>query len=217
MDANATNVWPLPAELLPPVEFPRGMVISTSGKLNPWVRIVARGRIRLFASLAAAREMRVADLSNGSAIGVASAVLRAPDHATAVVLEACEVYSVPAERFRRLIETDADAAAWAARALASETRRLSMAIARFGARAEIRLLMYFAELFVCGHTELADGSFRLSVAPTQEEIGQAIGVTREHVNALLAELEKKDVIRRQNGRVIVPPDSHVLELRDNMP
>ena len=190
-----------------------GFVVQSGVRL-PLVLFLMCGRMRVLMHLPGLREVRLADLSTGATFGLAPALLDEPAWASAVVLESCVVRTIAVCRLRELIDSDAVVARWIAKALAREARRLHFATARFGAGAEARLQIHLAELLVGGATELPDKTLRLSTVPSQEQIAQAIGVTRQHVSHLLAAAESDGVIRRQKGRYMIPATSPVVALRD---
>jgi CRP-like cAMP-binding protein len=193
----------------------KGFVVEPGIRL-PFVSFLTQGRMRLLVCLPGLREVWVTDLSTGSVLGLASAVLGRPEWTTAVVVESCHVRTIPAARLRELLITDASVALWTARALAAEVLHMHAAVGRFGACAEARLHLHFASLSLQGAAVLPDGSFRLFATPSQDDLAQAIGVTRQHVSHLLADGERAGTIRRQNGRYIIPSDSLVLDLRASL-
>jgi CRP-like cAMP-binding protein len=133
----------------------------------------------------------------------------------AIVLDACELRSIAANRFRQLVEVDSRVALWASRALVHEARRHAIAVAKFGAGAEVRLHLHLAELLTLGATKLPDGAMRMTATPNQVEVAQAIGVTREYVSELLSRDEAHGTIRRSNGRLVIPSSSVILTLLED--
>ena len=85
---------------------------------------------------------------------------------------------------------------------ASLTDRLA-ALGRTSAKARVAALIMDMRNRSRGADDASD-SFTLGL--TQEEIGDATGLTAVHVNRMLRQLEEDSLIRRESGRMHVPDD-----------
>lgn len=206
------DMWPLPAELSPSIEFPRDVPLIRAGQPSSWVHFVVRGRVRLLVALPGERDVQLDDLCAGETFGADVAIARCPAWMTALVLDACELRSIAANRFRQLVEADLRVALWTSHALVREARRQAVAVAKFGASAEVRLHLHLAELLALGATKLPDGAMRMTATPNQVEVAQAVGVTREYVSELLSRDEAHGTIQRSSGRLVIPSSSVILRL-----
>ncbi|RSU49984.1 Crp/Fnr family transcriptional regulator [Sphingomonas sp. S-NIH.Pt15_0812] len=83
------------------------------------------------------------------------------------------------------------------------TDRLA-AVGRTSAKARVAALL----LELRARSSTRDGSFALGV--TQEEIGDATGLTAVHVNRMLRQLEEENLIARDNGRITVVNDQRLM-------
>lgn len=95
---------------------------------------------------------------------------------------------------------------------ASLTDRLA-ALGRTSAKTRVAALIMDMRTRSRGHGgrtaggRAAGGGDGFTLGLTQEEIGDATGLTAVHVNRMLRQLEEDGLIRRQSGRMIVPDDN----------
>ena len=75
-----------------------------------------------------------------------------------------------------------------------------------------RLQVFLGELFQHAGEPMQDGSARLNVRLSVQEIGSAIGVGREQATRLLQHLLKTGFVRRQGHRWCLPPNSPIRKL-----
>jgi CRP-like cAMP-binding protein len=74
-----------------------------------------------------------------------------------------------------------------------------------------RLERLLIELVRAGYEPWGEGFVRLTTVLKRHEVGQAIGVSREHASRLLAHLEASKAIRRQKGWLLIPATSTLLQ------
>jgi CRP-like cAMP-binding protein len=99
--------------------------------------------------------------------------------------------------------------AWLHRMQARETYDQVTMLGQFGAMSpRQRLAAVLVKLGRVGF-EQQDGSVRLPHVLRQHELGQAVGVSREHIGRLLSQLEREGIIARRAGWVLIPKASRL--------
>lgn len=191
----------------PPHEYPRGTVLFRQGGRVKALYLVGGGVVKLTRSEASGRDVIVGLRTTGWLLGSAAAILEIPHPVTAETVGACDLRQIPSADFIAISRVG-PVAEWLLRMQARETYDQVTSLGSFGAlHPRQRLEQVLVKLGRAGVDTRSDGSLRLKVLLRQHELAQAIGVTREHVGRLLAELQRQGVIRRAAGWVLIPKGS----------
>ncbi|MGW5642593.1 Crp/Fnr family transcriptional regulator [Saccharopolyspora sp. NPDC003752] len=140
----------------------------------------------------------------GELVGELAALNCSPRSATVRASTAVEVTALPAGRFRALMKSEPGLAFHvlqhvAMRVNESDRRRIDADTAPVAARLA-RLLLELADLY--GHRK-GNGSIEIRRLFTQQELGNAIGATRESVGRALATLRAQNVVKTGRHTVTV--------------
>jgi CRP-like cAMP-binding protein len=158
------------------------------------------GRIRLFVSTEAGREMLIGFKHPGEQFGELSAITSRPRMSSAVTVEDSIVAHMPGERFLDQLEHEPALALAVLRSLAEQLRTTSARLlARNAESAGARTghkLVELASLRARHQRENATRDVRLDI--TQTELANWIGTSRESVSRALGEFRRRGAI--ETGR-----------------
>jgi CRP/FNR family transcriptional regulator len=177
---------------------------GASDGVSPLLGLIVDGLVRTFMTTPDGRQATLRYLGHGSVLGIPSALDAANNMVRAETRTPTRLLRIPAQRFRRIVQTDAGAAWQVTQYLLhqfSETERMlaTNAFLPVGARIAIHLL------------DLAerDGS-RLVVSASHQDIAAAASSVREVVSRKLKQLQEAGVVARLEDRRIVLLDAAAL-------
>jgi len=175
--------------------FSSGQVILLEGDPCQAVYLVVRGLVRTARLSPEGREHVLAYLGPGELFNLVPALDGQPSPASVDGLTEGLLYTIPCERFRRIVREHPEVALAVMDRLATEVRRLTDMVedlALHTVRARLaRFLLAQAE------------DPQLSHRWTQEEIAAHIGTVREMVGRTLRAFTAAGLIHRERGRVVV--------------
>jgi len=183
-----------------PREFAPGDVLLRQGEEGSFVLLLAAGNVKVARSERDGREIVLALRGPGEALGEISAWDGSRRSATVIALSSCLVHVVSAERFRNTV-----------RAFDAEETVLCHVLARLregeDARADLADLPAH-ERFVRLLLRLAgaiapEGSPRVDLGLSQEDLARAAGLSRSAVAAELSRLRGLGLIRTGRLRVVL--------------
>jgi len=185
-------------EIVPHVHertFWPGQVVILEGEPCQAVYFVVQGVVRSYRLSPEGREHVLAYLGRGEPFNLVPALDGGPSLATVEAVTDTRLYSIPCERFERIMGDHPEVALAVMERLAAEVRRLSDTVEDLALHTVRTRLARFL-------LARADGS----QAPkrwTQEEIAAHIGTVREMVGRTLRTFAAAGLIRRERGRIAV--------------
>ena len=185
--------------------FRRGETVFHVGDPGDALFIVVSGSIKITLPADTGDEAILATLRPGDFFGELALLDGAPRSATAIAIEATEMYMLPRDRFRELIASEPVMRDTVLATLAAEVRRLTHHVEELHflditGRLASRLSRLANE---SGATTLPDGSIRLAGPLTQGDLAAMIGCTRQSVNKLLGMFTDDGLIRLERDRIVV--------------
>lgn len=187
----------------PAHEFPAGTVLFRQGDRVKALYLVAGGVVKLTRSEDEGRDVIVGLRTTGWLLGSAAAVLRIVHPVTAETLGPAQLRRITAADFVSRLATG-PVGPWLNRMQARETYDQVTLLAQFGAlSSRQRLEQLLVKLGRAGVEARTGQLLRLKPVLRQDELAQAIGVTREHVARLLTQLEREGLITRQAGWLLI--------------
>ena len=149
-------------------------------------------------------EFRVA----GWLLGVSAAVLGGSHPLTATTFGVCVLRPVAATALLSASRENAGLAAWLLRIQALEASDHATMLGVFGLSSpRPRLEHLVTRLVAAQGVAQGDGSVKLSIGLTHEELAEAIGASRECVTRALGDMCREGLFQRSNGWLVVPPAS----------
>jgi CRP/FNR family cyclic AMP-dependent transcriptional regulator len=179
--------------------YPRGAIVINEGDEAGTLFVVIQGNVKVYLSDEAGKEVILSTLGPGEYFGELALFDDTPRSASVATLEACKLMLVQKSALRELIVTEPEAALQMLRGLATRIRRLTENV-----RA-LALLDVFGRLV---HTleELSvekDGVRYIEPRPTQQELANRIGASREMVSRILTDLVRGGYIALEDKRLVI--------------
>ena len=166
--------------------------------------VIVYGHLKVVSAGAEGRDTALNLMGPGEVIGEVPLFDGGPRSATVIALEPCELLVIRREPFLRLIESQPKIAMELLRVLARRLRRLTersedIAFLRVGERLAKKLVSLASEY---GQSR-PDGSVRISVKLSQQEIGDLVNATRESANKHIKAWEDEEILAQEGGHIII--------------
>lgn len=175
--------------------------------------VLMSGHVKIVMSDDNGRDTVLGLMGPGEALGEISLFTGKPSTATAVTLEATEAVVLPKTAVLDLFRTHPEAAIKMLEVLANRLQRLSersedLAFLRIGERLAKRIVGLADDY---GQPR-PDGSIRLSIKLSQQEIGDLVNATRESVNKHIKSWEDQGLLRNEAGYLVILNSSKLRKL-----
>src|SRR6478736_6672776 len=183
--------------------FRRGETVFHVGDPGDALFIVVSGSIKITLPADSGDEAILATLRPGDFFGELALLDGAPRSATAIAIEATEMYMLPRDRFRDLIASEPVMRDTVLATLAAEVRRLTHHVEELhfldiAGRLAARLARLADE-----QGEADGGEIRLDAPITQGELAAMVGSTRQSVNKLLGWFVDDGLIRIERDAIVI--------------
>lgn len=184
--------------------YPRGTVLFAECQPADGIYLLCSGRVKISISSAVGKKTILRIQQAGSLLGVNSVFKDVPYDVTVETLERCRIDFVSRSNFMKLLDRSEAARVGVAHTLSNELSDLvehmrSLFLSQSASERLVRLLLKWCD----EQGALEPKSVRLNPALTHEEIGQLIGVTRETVTRLFAELKRKRIVSFADNAIFV--------------
>ena len=179
-----------------PRRLARGQVLFTEDERSDHLFVLAEGRVKVLVSSPRGEELVLSVLGPGEALGELSVLDGADRSASAVALDEVELWCVPADAVRDLMQRSPALALAVAAELAARVRRLTGAAAD---QVFLDLPRRLAKLLLSD--EAVDG--RSMATLPQGQLAAHLGVTRQSLNRSLQRLQDRRWVEVQRGGVVV--------------
>jgi CRP-like cAMP-binding protein len=182
----------------------RGEVIFAEDDRTDWVLVLLEGRVKVSSHTASGTEVVLAVRGPGALLGELAAIDGQPRSATVAAVEPISALVVPFGEFAAFLQGNGRVAFLLTRLIAGRLRDADRKRIEFGAydttgRLAARLVE-LAERY--GETE-PDGSVRISLPLSQDEIAGWIGASREAVSKSMAALRSRGLIETGRRTVVI--------------
>ena len=189
--AGHVTLFPGDVNLLTEGLVPRGVYILCSGR----AKLAVRTRDGKTVILKVARDRHV--------LGLSAVVSGRPSPITATTVEVCQVKFVEEQDLLKLLNDDSGVALACAKLLAVEAGTAfddvhELLLARSSTEKLARLLLSWVA------DEPRNRELRVDRDFTHEEMAQMIGSSRETVTRLLSDLKRKELIRLEGAKLVIP-------------
>ena len=175
--------------------FSPGQVVTLESEPCQAVYFVAQGVVRIHRLSPEGREHVLAYLGPGEPFNVVPALDGGPNLASVNAVTDTTLYTIPSERFQRIMRDHHEVALAVMERLAAEVRRLSDMVEDLALHTVRTRLARFL-------LSQADGT-QPSIRWTQEEVAAQIGTVRDVVGRALRAFADDGLIRRERGRLVV--------------
>ncbi|MXU66522.1 Crp/Fnr family transcriptional regulator [Oceanomicrobium pacificus] len=183
-------------------EFSAGAEILGVEETSSDVRFILVGHARASQYSDSGREVSLIDLQKGDLFGEFAAIDNAPRSATVVAMADSIIATLPARRFRDLLQGNTDLSFALTGILVTKLRSLTERIADFNAlNADQRVrreILRRAEPFA------RNGSASIPDFPTQANLATFVFTNRETVSREMGRMKKRGLCSRVSGNLVIP-------------
>jgi CRP/FNR family cyclic AMP-dependent transcriptional regulator len=183
--------------------YARGAVLHYEGHLSLGVFVVRVGRVRLSTSSSDGKTMILKFAGPGEPLGLPETIAGKPYEARAEVTETSEVYFIKQANFLRFLDQNGDAAVQISRELSAVCHSLMGNVRELALTHSARKRLARFLLRWCAANSSHDSYPSAKLTLTHEEIGQAIGSSRETVTRLLSDFKKNGLIRFRDSSLLI--------------
>jgi CRP/FNR family transcriptional regulator, cyclic AMP receptor protein len=183
--------------------FPEASVVFLEGQDARGVYILCQGRAKLSTTNADGKSMILKIAEPGTILGLHACISGKPHELTVETLQPAQLAFVRRDDFLRFLNHHPDACLRAAEHLARDCQSAYEVIRSIGLSHSVseklaRLLLQWST-----DARVVDGSIRLKLALTHEEMAQLIGTSRETVTRTLSEFKKQRVLEVTGSTLVI--------------
>lgn len=184
------------------------VIIQEDDNINQALFLIAKGEVKVFVTAADGRETILTLLGNGDFFGEMSLIDDEPRSATVQAVSRSEVLVLKREHFISHLRTNSDLAM---SVMAELSKRLRKANRQIGSLAMLTVYGRIAGTILNlaedkGLRTTAENGRSVTVIrnmPTQKQLAEMSGTTRETVSRVLSQLQKKEFIVISNKELII--------------
>lgn len=187
--------------------YPKGAILIVEGQESRGVFVICNGRVKLSAGSADGKSLILRIANPGEVVGLPGTISGKPYEVTAEALEPIQVNFIPRESFLQFLREHGDVAVRVAEILSDiyhatyqEVRCLGLS----GSAVE-KLARFVLDLAAerGKSSGQSDGSQRVALPLTHQEIAEMIGSSRETVTRLFADLKRKRLVEIHGSTMII--------------
>ena len=183
--------------------YPRGALLFVEEEQPRGVFILCSGRVKLTTSSSEGKKLILKIVEPGEVLGLSSAILGKEYEVSAETIEPCQVNFIKRSDFLQFLNEHTEACFHTAEQLSAKYQMAQREIRSLGLSASTGEKLAKLLLDWCETGTAINGSIRLKVVLTHEEIAQMLGTTRETITRLLSDLRKKKIIDIKGSTVMV--------------
>ncbi len=187
--------------------YPRGSVLFIEGQPSNGVYILCQGRVKLSTCSREGKVIILQIADAGEVLGLSAVVSDSVYEATAEVVEPCQVNFIRKADFLRFLQQNADACLSAVKQLSHNYQTAHLQICSLGLSSSVADKL--AKLFLgwCNANRHengnGNGTVRLKISYTHEEIAEMIGTSRETVSRLLKTFRERKLITLKGSDLVI--------------
>jgi CRP/FNR family transcriptional regulator, cyclic AMP receptor protein len=191
---------------------PKGTILFAEGQSPRRVFVLCAGYVKLSVTSETGNRFCLGIAEPGAVLGLSAVIPRKPHELTAETAEPCQLRIINSDRLLGLLRNDSALGLAAVQYLSDDVQKVHKCVRLLGlshsaverlTRLLVQLSKY--ERTGVGHTAL------ITVPITHRDLALMLGITRETVTRLLAELSRKKLIRRHGSRLLIQ-DEHGLRV-----
>ena len=190
--------------------YPEGALVFVEGQAARGVYVVCQGRAKLMSTNRDGKTLILKIAEPGEILGLHSVIGGKAHELTVETLQPSQLAFIPREEFLNFLKAHGDACLHAAQHLSRDCQSAYDSIRSIGLSHSVTEKLARLLLQWCSDGRAADGTIRIKLALTHEEIAQLIGSSRETVTRALGDL-KKGRVAELNGATLLVRDKAALE------
>lgn len=183
--------------------YPEGSMVFLEGQSARGVYIVCQGRVKLTTTNSDGKSLILKIVQPGEILGLHAALAGTSHEVTAETLQPSQLTFIRREDFLRLLNQHGDACLRAAENMARDCQSAYEVIRSIGLSHSVSEKL--ARLLLQWSTEgkVTDGTIRMKLALTHEEMAQLIGTSRETVTRTLSDFKKKNLLELSGSTLVI--------------
>jgi CRP/FNR family transcriptional regulator, cyclic AMP receptor protein len=183
--------------------FPEHAVVLVEGQ-SPWgIFILCQGRAKLSTTSRDGKTLIVRIAEVGEVLGLHAVITGGPHELTVETMQPCQLDFVGRDDMLRFLKEHADASLHASQHMARDCSDAYGVVRTIGLSHSVseRFARFLLETAADGET--SNGTVRVRLAMTHEEISQLIGTSRETITRLLSEFRRNDFAELKGSTLII--------------
>ena len=183
--------------------FPEHAVVLVEGQ-KPWgIFILCQGRAKLATTSRDGKTLIVRIAEPGEVLGLHAVVTGGPYELTVETMQPCQLDFVRRDDMLRFLNEHADASLHATQHLARNCADAYGVVRTIGLSHSVseRFARFLLETAAEG--EVSNGTVRVRLAMTHEEISQLVGTSRETITRLLSEFRRNEFAELKGSTLII--------------
>lgn len=183
--------------------FPEHAVVLVEGQ-SPWgIFILCQGRVKLSTTSKDGKTLIVRIAEAGEVLGLHAVVTGGPYELTVETMQPSQLNFVGRDDFLRFLGAHADAALHATQHLARDCSDAYGVVRTIGLSHSVSERFARFLLDTAAEGEISNGTVRVRLAMTHEEISQLVGTSRETITRLLSEFRRNDFAELKGSTLII--------------
>jgi CRP/FNR family cyclic AMP-dependent transcriptional regulator len=187
--------------------FPEHAAVLVEGQ-SPWgIFILCQGRAKLSTTSREGKTLIVRIAEAGEVLGLHAVVTGGPYELTVETMQPCQLNFVGREDFLCFLREHADASLHATQHLARDCSDAYGVVRTIGLSHSVSERFARFLLETASEGELSNGTLRVRLAMTHEEMSQLVGTRRETITRLLSEFRRNEFAEVKGSTLIIhnPP------------
>jgi CRP/FNR family cyclic AMP-dependent transcriptional regulator len=201
-----------------PSFYPAGVILFVKGQSSRGLFMLCSGAAKLTDCSLEGRGVTLRLAEAGEVLGLGSVVANEPYQVSAETLVPSQVGFINRLQFMQFMRAHADVSLRVARHLSMELHkaRQQTCLLALAPSTQAKVAEFLLSWGTTHGQQSADG-LHLILHMTQEEIGHAIGASRESVSRVLADFRRRQLVRVNGGSVIILQRDGLESLMDTAP
>ena len=184
--------------------YPQGAVLFVEGQMPRGIFVLCKGTVKLSINSPGGRTMIVELAETGEVLGLSATISGKPYEVTAETLDPCQVNFVKRDDFLRFLKEDVQACFKVAEQLSEKYHDACNEVRSLGlSHSAHEKLAHLLLGWGSKDGEAAKAEPWLKLRLTHEEIANMIGISRETVTRLLAEMRKRQIVESKGSTLVI--------------
>lgn len=183
--------------------FPEHAVVLAEGQKPCGIFILCQGRVKLSTTSREGKTLIVRIADAGEVLGLHAVMTGGPYELTVETMQPCQLYFVGRDDMLRFLNAHADACFHATQHLARDCSDSYGVVRTIGLSHSVSERFARFLLDTAADSRVSQGTVRVRLAMTHEEISQLVGTSRETITRLLSEFRRNDLAELKGSMLII--------------
>ncbi len=183
--------------------FPEHAVVLAEGQKPCGIFILCQGRVKLSTTSREGKTLIVRIADAGEVLGLHAVMTGGPYELTVETMQPCQLNFVGRDDMLRFLNAHADACFHATQHLARDCSDSYGVVRTIGLSHSVSERFARFLLDTAADSRVSQGTVRVRLAMTHEEISQLVGTSRETITRLLSEFRRNDLAELKGSMLII--------------